>query len=115
MIARIGQWWPRAASGTTILAVAGGIISYGHVYELTLSLHQGVLTAPLVLVAIDELIAVGSIMPLQSGKPLGWRGIGPGLALRVFANLESGVKYAWLAATWAAIPAMSFLPRVVHP
>jgi hypothetical protein len=110
MMARIGRVWPKVASGAAILAVAvvAGIISYSHIYDLTLSLHQSRLTARLMPIAIDGLITVGSVVLLQSGTKLGWLGIGPGLALSIFANLESGIKYGWLAATWAAIPAVSF-------
>lgn len=105
-----GRAWPKVACGAAILAVAvvAGIISYSHIYELTLSLHQSKLTARLMPAAIDGLITVGSVVLLQSGSRLGWLGIGPGLALSVFANLESGIRYGWLAATWAAIPAVSF-------
>jgi hypothetical protein len=84
------------------------VISFGHIYELTLALHQSVLAARLMPVAIDGLITVGSVVLLQSGSRLGWLGVGPGLALSVFANVESGLQYGWLSAVWAGIPALSF-------
>jgi hypothetical protein len=110
VIAWLCSVWPKLASGAAILAVAAvaGVISYSHIYELTLSLHQSTLTARLMPVAIDGLITVGSVVLLQSGSPLGWLGVGPGLALSLFANIESGIRYGWLAAVWAGIPALSF-------
>jgi hypothetical protein len=101
---------PKAGAALAIAAVAAvaGTISYGHIYELTLVLHQSMLTARLMPVAIDGLITVGSVVLLQSGSRLGWLGVGPGLALSVFANVESGIQYGWLAAVWAGIPALSF-------
>ena len=36
---------------------------------------------------------------------LGWLGIGPGVAISVFANVESGIRYGWLAALWVGVPA----------
>ena len=56
-------------------------------------------------VAIDGLIVVGSAVLLESGSRLGWLGVGPGLALSVFANLESGLRFGALSAVWAAIRA----------
>jgi hypothetical protein len=101
---------PKVGAGLAIAAVAAaaGVISFGHIYELTLALHQSVLTARLMPVAIDGLITVGSVVLLQSGSRLGWLGVGPGLALSVFANVESGIRYGWLSAVWAGIPALSF-------
>jgi hypothetical protein len=97
-------------SGAAILAVAvvSGVISYGHIYDLSLSLHQSVLAARLMPVAIDGLIVVGSVVLLESGSRLGWLGVAPGLALSVFANLESGLRFGALSAVWAAIPSLSF-------
>jgi hypothetical protein len=101
---------PKIGAGLAIAAVASvaGVISYGHIYELTLALHQSVLTARLMPVAIDGLVTVGSVVLLQSGSRIGWLGVGPGLALSVFANVESGIRFGWLAAVWAGIPALSF-------
>jgi hypothetical protein len=102
--------WSRLASGAAILAVASvaGLISYTHIYDLTLALHQSVLAARLMPVAIDGLILMGSVVLLQSGSRLGWLGVGPGVALSLFANIESGVRYGPLSAVWAAIPSVSF-------
>jgi hypothetical protein len=100
----------RVVSGAAILAVAvvSGVISFGHIYDLSVSLHQSVLAARLMPVAIDGLIVVGSVVLLESGSRLGWLGVAPGLALSVFANLESGLRFGWLSAIWAAIPSLSF-------
>ena len=102
--------WSKLASGAAILAVAAvaGLISYTHIYDLTLALHQSVLAARLMPVAIDGLILMGSVVLLQSGSRLGWLGVGPGVALSLFANVESGVRYGPLSAVWAAIPSVSF-------
>jgi hypothetical protein len=107
---KLSRAWPKLATGAAILAVAvtAGWISYQHVEDLSLSLHQSLLTARLMPVAIDGLITVGSVVLLQSGSPLGWLGIGPGAALSLFANAESGIRYGWLAAVWAAVPSASF-------
>lgn len=106
MTARISRW----ATGAVVGAVAAitGTISYTHIYDLTRALHQSALTACLMPVAIDGLIIVGSVVLLKSGSRLGWLGVGPGLALSVFANVESGIRFGWLSAVWAGIPALSF-------
>jgi hypothetical protein len=100
---------PRVISGLAILAVAvvAGLISYIHIYELSLALHQPRLVARLMPFGVDGLITVGSVVLLQGGL-LGWLGIGPGVAISLFANVESGIRYGWLAAVWAGIPAVSF-------
>lgn len=96
-------------SGLAILAVAivAGWISYTHIYELSLALHQSRMVARLMPIAIDGLMTVGSVTLLQGGR-IGWLGIGPGVAISLFANVESGIRYGWLAAVWAGIPAVSF-------
>lgn len=99
----------RIISGTAILAVAvvAGLISYTHIYELSLALHQPVMVARLMPFGIDGLITVGSVVLLQGGR-IGWLGIGPGVAISLFANVESGIRYGALAAIWAGVPAISF-------
>jgi hypothetical protein len=101
--------FPHIVSGSAILAVAviAGIASYIHIETLSLSLHQPVLIARLMPFAIDGLITVGSVVLLQGGR-LSWLGIGPGVAISLFANVESGIRYGWLAAVWAGVPAVSF-------
>jgi hypothetical protein len=105
-----GDKFARVLTGLAVLTVAGisAAVSYGHIYELTLALHQSMLNAHLMPVAIDGLITVGSVVLLQSGSRIGWLGVGPGLALSVFANVESGIRYSALSAVWAGIPALSF-------
>ena len=109
MVEAIRAQTPRVVSGLAILAVAtvAGVVSYQHIEDLSLSLHQTLLAARLMPIGIDGLITVGSVVLLQGGR-LGWLGIGPGVAIALFANVESGIRYGWLAATWAGIPAVSF-------
>jgi hypothetical protein len=60
---------------------------------------------------VDGLIVTGSVVLLQSvpgQRWLGWLGLGPGGAISLFANVESGIQYGALAAIWAGIPAVSF-------
>jgi hypothetical protein len=101
--------WAKVVSGAAILAVAAvaGLISYTHIENLSLALHQPVMVARLMPFGVDGLITVGSVVLLQGGR-LGWLGIGPGVAISLFANVESGIRYGWLAAVWAGIPAVSF-------
>jgi hypothetical protein len=103
----------RLAAGLALLMVAGvtGVISYLHIYGLTLTLHQPELVARLQPFGVDGLIVVGSIVLLQappSYPRLGWLGIGPGVVISVFANVESGIKFGPLAAAWAGVSAVSF-------
>ena len=84
-----------------------GLISYTHISDLSRALHQPVMVARLMPFGVDGLITVGSVVLLQGGR-LGWLGIGPGVAISLFANVESGIRYGWLAAVWAGIPAVSF-------
>jgi hypothetical protein len=87
------------------------VISYTHIYRLTLALHQPVMVARLMPFGVDGLIVAGSVVLLQSvpgQRWLGWVAVGPGVAISLFANAESGIRYGWLAATWAAIPAVVF-------
>lgn len=62
--------WARIVSGAAILAVAtvSGVISFDHIYDLSLSLHQPVLAARLMPVAIDGLIVVGSVVLSSSSS-----------------------------------------------
>lgn len=102
--------WSAIVSGLALVAVAGvaGVISYSHIYQLTLALHQPVLVARLMPIAVDGLVVVGSVVLLQSGGWLGWLGLGPGVVTSLFANVESGIRYGLLSAAWAGIPAVAF-------
>jgi hypothetical protein len=109
----LGAHWSKVVSGLAITAVAGvaGVISYTHIYRLTLTLHQTVMAAQLMPFGVDGLIVVGSVVLLQSApgqRWLGWVGVGPGVVISLFANVESGIKYGPLAAAWAGIPAVAF-------
>jgi hypothetical protein len=56
-------YWPKVVSGLAITAVAAvtGRISYTHIYNLTLALHQPVMVARLMPFGVDGLIVVGSL------------------------------------------------------
>jgi hypothetical protein len=103
---------PKIISGLAIAAVAGvaGVVSYLHIYGLTLTLHQPVIVARLMPFAVDGLIVVGSVVLLTEAAAwwLGWLGVAPGVAISLFANVESGIRYGVLAAIWAGIPAVAF-------
>lgn len=92
------------------VAIVAGVVSYSHIYGLSIELHQSPLVAALMPFGVDGLITVGSVVLLQGGADpwLGWLGVGPGVAVSVFANVESGIRYGALSATWAGIPALSF-------
>jgi hypothetical protein len=105
--------WARLVSGLALAAVAAvaGIISFDHIESLTLALHQTLTVARLMPFGVDGLIMVGSVALLTATPGtewLGWLGVGPGVAASVFANVESGIRYGWLAAVWAGVPAGSF-------
>jgi hypothetical protein len=109
----IRRHWPRLVAGLAQVAVAAvtGVISYSHIYRLTLVLHQPVLVARLMPFGVDGLIVVGSVVLLQATRDhprLGWLGVGPGMAISLFANVESGLPFGWLAAAWAGVPALAF-------
>jgi hypothetical protein len=109
---RLRTWAPRTAAGLAQLAVAvaTGWISYTHIFELTVSLHEPVAAARVWPVGVDGLIVIGSVL-LLTGKCdpwLGWLGIGFGVTVSVFANVMSQIAYGPLAAGWAAVPALGF-------
>ena len=94
-----------------IVASVTGVISYTHVYDLTVSLHQPAMVARLMPFGVDGLIVVGSVVLLQAAPGqtwLGWLGVVPGVAASLFANVESGLRWGPLAAGWAGVPAVSF-------
>jgi hypothetical protein len=114
-----GRWsrvWDsrsRIVSGLSLatVAVVTGRISYTHICELTLALHQPVMVARLMPFGVDGLIVIGSVILLDSAPVdwwLGWCGVGPGAAVSLFANVMSGVRFGWLAAVWAGVPAAAF-------
>ena len=113
MMSWFRAWWAKIVSGLALAAVAGvaGLISYIHIYRLTLTLHQPVMVARLMPIAVDGLVVVGSVVLLHSApgqRWLGWVGVGPGVTISLFANVESGIGYGLLAAVWAGIPAVAF-------
>jgi hypothetical protein len=105
--------WSRLTAGIALAAVAlaTGVISYRHIYELSIALYQPPMVARLQPVGVDGLIVVGSVVLLQASPNhprLGWFGVAPGVAVSVFANIESGIAHGWLAAAWAGVPAALF-------
>ncbi|MGH3299579.1 MAG: DUF2637 domain-containing protein [Trebonia sp.] len=105
--------WSRLTAGLAhgVVAAVTGVISYTHVYDLTVSLHQSMMVARLMPFGVDGLIVVGSVVLLQSAPGqawLGWLGVVPGVAASLFANVESGLRWGPLAAGWAGVPAASF-------
>jgi hypothetical protein len=109
----VQAWWSRLTAGLALVVVASvtGVISYTHVYDLTVSLHQPVMVARLMPFGVDGLIVVGSVVLLQAAAGqawLGWLGVVPGVAASLFANVESGLRWGPLAAGWAGVPAASF-------
>ena len=60
---KLRSTWPRLVSGAAILAVAvvAGLISYTHIENLSLALHQTMMVARLMPVGIDGLITDASI------------------------------------------------------
>lgn len=112
MTAWLRAWWSRLTAGLALLVVASvtGVISYTHVYDLTVSLHQPAMVARLMPFGVDGLIVVGSVFLLQAAPGqtwLGWLGVVPGVAASLFANVESGLRWGPLAAGWAGVPAAS--------
>jgi hypothetical protein len=100
--------WGKWATIPVLIAVAAfaGIISYTHIYNLTVALHQLHSAAQIYPFAVDGLIIVGSCVVLN-GYRIGWAAAVPGLAISVFANVESGIRYGALASIWAGVPAVS--------
>jgi hypothetical protein len=43
-----------------------GVISYSHIYELTVALHQSVMAVRLMPFGVDGLIVTGSVVLLQT-------------------------------------------------
>lgn len=109
----MGAWLSRLIAGLALSIVAGvtGVVSYTHIFALTVALHGSPLVATLMPFGVDGLIVVGSVVLLQAipGQAwLGWLGVVPGVATSLFANIESGLRYGPLAAGWAGVPAGSF-------
>ena len=105
--------WARLVAGLALATVAAvtGVISYRHIYALSIVLYQPPIVARLMPFGVDGLIVVGSVVLLQASPDhpyLGWLGVAPGVAVSVFANVESGIAHGWLAAAWAGVPAGSF-------
>src|ERR1700730_11807630 len=96
-----------AAAPFAIVAIVAGVVSFGHIEGLALSVHQPIADARLLPLSVDGLIVAGSVVIL-AGYWLGWLGVVAGVAATVSANVESGLPYGPLSATVAAWPAVAF-------
>ena len=94
-----------AAAPVAVVAVIAGILSYGHIESLALSVGQPLLDARLLPGAVDFLIVAGSVL-LWVGYLLGWVCVGAGVIATLFANVESGSSHGplgMLVASWPAV------------
>jgi hypothetical protein len=89
------------------VAVIAGIVSFGHIETLALSVHQTLAAARMLPGSVDFLIVAGSAI-LLAGSALGWLGVVPGVAATLFANVESGLPHGPLSAVIASWPAVAF-------
>lgn len=103
--------WDRSvvAVGVPVAAVAtiAGVVSYGHIESLALSVHQTLAAARMLPFSVDGLIVAGSVLLLNRSL-LGWLCVVPGIGATIYANVMSGVGHGPLAATVAAWPAAAF-------
>jgi hypothetical protein len=83
------------------------VVSYSHIEGLALAQHQPLPLARLFPFAVDGLIAAGSVVVL-AGEWRGWLAMVPGIVATLFANVESGIRFGWLAAIVAGWPAIAF-------
>lgn len=104
------NWWRLVFAGVGAVA---GIISYSHIFALVLAVHQSRLNAHLMPFAVDGLIVLGSGAAKTGQWKLGWLGMGPGLAASLFANVESSIRYGYLAATVAGWASVAFFLSAV--
>lgn len=109
----LGTWWSRVVAGLAfaLVATVTGVVSYAHIEDLTLALHQPLMVARLMPLGIDGLIVVGSVALLQAGDDhpyLGWLCVAPGAVASLFANVESGIRFGYLAAAWAGMASAGF-------
>ena len=96
-----------AALPIALVALVAGTVSYSHIVNLGLRTGQSPVDAHLLPLAVDGLIAAGSVI-LAAGSWLGWLGVIPGVGATLFANLESGLPHGQLAAIVATWPAVAF-------
>ena len=93
---------------SAVVAVVAGVVSFGHIEGLALSVHQPIADARLLPFAVDGLIVAGTVVIL-AGYWLGWLAVAVGGLATIYANVMSGLPYGHLAATVAAWPAVSFI------
>ena len=97
-----------AAIPAAVVAVVGGVISYGHIAALGMRTHQGSIAAHLLPLSLDGLVVAGSVL-LLAGSWLGWLAVVPGVAGTLFANIEAMAPHGDLSAAVASWPAASFI------
>ena len=90
-----------------VVAVIAGVVSYGHIEALALSVHQTIAAARMYPFSVDFLILAGSVVVL-AGYWLGWLAVACGVAGTLYANVMSGLPYGPVSATIAAWPAIAF-------
>lgn len=96
-----------AALPVAAVAVIAGVVSYSHIEALGLMTGQTLADARLLPLAVDGLIVAGSVI-LLAGYGLGWLCVSAGVVATLFANLEFGLPYGWLAALVSTWPAVAF-------
>lgn len=104
---------PRIIAGLALGVVASvaGVISYTHIDALTLRLGGSQLAGHLMPFGVDGQMVTGSVVLMTATGATarwGWLGIGLGMLESLAANWEAGIAHGPLAATWSAVPALSF-------
>jgi Protein of unknown function (DUF2637) len=107
----------RLLTSSAVLAVAGfaAVISYEHIYGLSRLHGQTLLSARLMPLSVDGLIAAASLVALYAARnaqgipALARWCLGLGISATVAANAASGIRWGWLGALISAWPAVAFI------
>jgi hypothetical protein len=93
-----------------LVAVLAGIQSYTHSEDLALSVHQSLANARMFPFLTDFLVLAGSgfLMASEGRWRPAWLPIGAGIIATAFVNVESGIRFGWVAAAVAGWPAIAF-------
>ena len=106
-----------ARLAAVIVAAVAGIISYGHIRSVALSVGESELAGALLPIGVDGLIVVATLAMLEDARAdrrprLSARfALGCGVAFTIAGNIASA-EPTWLARAVAAVPAISFLVAV---
>ena len=106
-----------ARLAAVIVAAVAGIISYGHIRSVALSVGESDLAGALLPIGVDGLIVVATLAMLEDARAdrrprLSARfALGCGVAFTIAGNIASA-EPTWLARAVAAVPAISFLVAV---